>query len=69
MLTPPNNAIAIGRRSFPGCGEPLTVRSPIDGEVLAAFPSASPADLQPVITAACDAFKKWRLVQIGRAHV
>ncbi len=62
MLTPPNNAIAIGRRSFPGHGEPLTVRSPIDGEVLATFPSASPADLQPVITTACAAFKKWRLV-------
>ena len=62
MPTPPNNAIAIGLQSFPGHGEPLVVRSPIDGEVLATFPMASPADLQPVIIAACAAFKKWRLV-------
>jgi aldehyde dehydrogenase (NAD+) len=59
---PTYNAIHIGRRSMPGTGEPLTIRSPIDGETLATFPAASVRDLLPVIESACDAFRQWRLV-------
>jgi aldehyde dehydrogenase (NAD+) len=62
MSMPKNDAVQIGRCSMRGSGEPLTVRSPIDGETLATFPSASAADLRPVVAAACDAFRTWRLV-------
>src|SRR5262245_1000370 len=57
-----HQAIAIGRRSSAGTGQPLTVSSPIDGEAVATFPAASVADLHPVISAASEAFQQWRLV-------
>src|SRR4051812_48218169 len=61
LITSPS-AVAIGRRFINGTGAALDVRSPIDGRRLANFPQASPADLKPVVAAACEAFTKWRLV-------
>jgi aldehyde dehydrogenase (NAD+) len=57
-----DHAVHLGRRPSAGRGEPLTVRSPIDGEPLAEFPLATAADLTPVLAAAGDAFLKWRVV-------
>src|SRR4051812_36027056 len=62
MPTPPPAAVHIGRRSFSGGGEPLTVRSPIDGTALAEFPSATAGDLRRALAAAGDAFPTWRVV-------
>jgi len=62
MRNTSNHAVHIGRRSSAGHGEPLTVRSPIDGEMLAQFPAAAAADLKPVLAAAGEAFLKWRVV-------
>jgi aldehyde dehydrogenase (NAD+) len=62
MPTPPYAAVHIGRRSFSGGGEPLTVRSPIDGAALAAFPAATAGDLRRALAAAGDAFLTWRVV-------
>lgn len=54
-----------------GLGEPSTagdivVRSPIDGEVLAAQPAASPADARAAVAAAHAAFLHWRTVPAPR---
>jgi len=57
-----NHAIAVGRRSSAGTGQPLTVHSPINGEILATLPAASVADVRPVIAAASEAFVQWRSV-------
>lgn len=57
-----HHAIAIGRRTFSGTGEQVTVRSPIDGEVMAKFPGARPGDLKQVVSAASEAFLHWRTV-------
>ncbi len=57
-----HHAVHIGRKSFPGTGEALDVRSPIDRESLATFPAACAGDLRPVIAAATDAFVQWRVV-------
>ena len=46
MPTLPHHAIHIGRRSVAGGGEPLSVRSPIDGAALAEFPAATVGDLR-----------------------
>src|SRR6476619_6264840 len=62
MPTPPHAAVHIGRCSFSGDGEPLTVRSPIDGTALAEFPSATAGDLRRALAAAGDAFRTWRVV-------
>jgi aldehyde dehydrogenase (NAD+) len=62
MPTSPHAAVHIGRRSFPCDGEPLTVRSPIDGAALAEFPSATADDLRRALAAAGDAFLSWRVV-------
>ena len=40
----------------------LTVRSPIDGSVLAQLPTASAADMQAAVGRAHEAFKAWRVV-------
>src|SRR3954447_11753004 len=62
MPTPPYAAVHIGRRSFSGDGEPLTVRSPIDGTALVEFPAATAGDLRRALAAAGDAFLTWRVV-------
>src|SRR5690349_1448511 len=41
-------------------GEPLLVRSPIDGSVLAEIPTAAADFVGPVIRQAADAFPAWR---------
>jgi aldehyde dehydrogenase (NAD+) len=62
MSSVAHHAVLIGRRSSPGRGPALAVRSPIDGSALADFPAAGPADLAPVIAAAVEAFHRWRVV-------
>jgi aldehyde dehydrogenase (NAD+) len=59
-------AIAIGDRWQAGAGEPLTVRSPIDGRTLAEFPAATAAEMSAVVTASAEAFRAWRLVPAPR---
>src|SRR5438128_1382740 len=61
-LSIPSNpgAIMIGGEAFAGTGEPITVRSPIDGATLATIKSATPADVEKIIDAASDAFIRWR---------
>ena len=44
-----------------GSGD-LTVRSPIDGSVLAQLPTASAADMKAAVGRAAEAFKAWRVV-------
>ena len=46
---------------LPASGD-LSVRSPIDGSVLAQLPTASAADMQAAIGRAHEAFKAWRVV-------
>jgi aldehyde dehydrogenase (NAD+) len=46
---------------LPPAGD-LTVRSPIDGSVLAQLPTASAADMQAAVGRAQEAFKAWRVV-------
>ena len=46
---------------LPTAGD-LTVRSPIDGGVLAQIPTASRGDMQAAIGRAHEAFKAWRVV-------
>ncbi|MFL5327556.1 MAG: aldehyde dehydrogenase family protein [Gemmataceae bacterium] len=62
MPPAPHAALHIGRRSFSGEGEAITVRSPIDGAALAEFPSATTGDLRRALTAANEAFLSWRTV-------
>jgi aldehyde dehydrogenase (NAD+) len=53
---------AIGATWRATTGQPIRARSPIDGRTLATIPSATPADVSAAVTAANDAFLKWRLV-------
>lgn len=46
---------------LPASGD-LTVRSPIDGGVLAQFPTAGAADMKAAVGRAHEAFKAWRVV-------
>jgi L-aminoadipate-semialdehyde dehydrogenase len=55
-------AVAIGHDWSAGSGDPLTVRSPIDGTTLATFAAASGADVQAAVESATGAFHRWRLV-------
>ena len=50
---------------LPATGD-LTVRSPIDGSVLAQLPTASTADMQAAVGRAHEAFKAWRRATISR---
>ena len=56
------SGVGVGGRWMAARGEPLKVRSPIDGRTLATIQSASDADVQSAIDAASEAFKRWRLV-------
>ena len=62
MPTPTHAAVHIGRRWFSGDGEPLRVRSRIDGTALAVFPAATFGDLGRALAAAGHAFLAWRVV-------
>src|SRR6185369_2918398 len=62
MPTPVPAAIHIGRHAFSGAGEPLTVRSPIDGAALAEFSTATAVDLRRALSAAGEAFLTWRVI-------
>src|SRR5689334_1605264 len=53
---------AIGATRRPTSGKPIRARSPIDGRTLATIPSATPADVAATVSAASEAFLKWRLV-------
>jgi aldehyde dehydrogenase (NAD+) len=57
----PSGAVMASRYET-SSGPPLEVRSPIDGRVLAAIPSAGPADMARAIAAADEAFRTWRSV-------
>lgn len=62
----PIAAIACGNEWTRGTGEGLTVRSPIDGSVLAELPTATAAETQAAIAAAKAAFLDWRLIPAPR---
>jgi aldehyde dehydrogenase (NAD+) len=59
-------AVASGREWTPGSGDRLTVRSPIDGSVLAELPTATAGETQAAIAAAKAAFLDWRMVPAPR---
>ena len=61
LLTNPLS-VWIGSHGYAGQGSPLTVRSPIDGQILASFNAAAPADADSVTAAATTAFHQWKLV-------
>jgi len=56
------HGVAIGDTWQDGQGEPHTVRSPIDGSILAELHFAGPAQVQGAIDAASDAFGSWRVI-------
>jgi aldehyde dehydrogenase (NAD+) len=58
-LTAPGGAV-IGASVLSTSGPPLEVRSPIDGQLLAAIASAAPAEVEKCIDAAAGAFMSWR---------
>ena len=53
-------AVAVGADSYPGEGPILTVRSPIDGSILAEDTSSSASQAERVIQCAAKAFPAWR---------
>jgi aldehyde dehydrogenase (NAD+) len=55
-------SVAVGGELSRGSGPELTKSSPIDGQLLARFPSASAADAEQVFAAAERAFTAWRVV-------
>jgi len=54
------SGLMVGRRSAPGRGPLLEVRSPIDGGMVARVHTATAGDLSSAIDAATEAFKIWR---------
>ncbi|MCA9055618.1 MAG: aldehyde dehydrogenase family protein, partial [Planctomycetaceae bacterium] len=60
------HAVVIGSQGHVSSGDPLVVRSPIDGTELATIATATVDDLPPVIAAAADAFRNWRMVPAPR---
>jgi len=59
-------ALALGNQWRGGGGEPLVVRSPIDGAELATFPQATRPEAQLAIDTAARAFATWQLVPAPR---
>ena len=55
-------AVWIGGKASAGSGGPLTSRSPIDGSSLGTIVSATAGDVPPVLAAAADAFRTWRMI-------
>ncbi len=54
------HAVSIGPQWIPGTGEKLTVRSPVDGSVLAEFKMAAAEQAEHAIEGAVNAFETWR---------
>ena len=54
-------ALMIGGDAVVGSGPRLSVRSPIDGSLLAELTTAAASDLRPALTAATAAFLRWRI--------
>ena len=66
-MFPPNfGGIMLGSNMLMGDGEPLTIRSPIDGTTLCELQLATPAQLAPLIRSAGEAFALWRTVPAPR---
>jgi aldehyde dehydrogenase (NAD+) len=65
-VTDPVRAIAIGESFAQGRGEPVVVRSPIDGALLSRFDAASEAQVDGVVLAAAAAFRVFRDVPAPR---
>lgn len=55
-------AILVGKESTEGAGPDITVNSPIDGQQIAQFKSATPGQVQAAIGEASCAFHAWRVV-------
>jgi aldehyde dehydrogenase (NAD+) len=60
--TGPLRGVSIGRQWMDGTGATLTVRSPIDGSVLADMRTAGAGQVDAAVDAAAEAFLAWRLV-------
>ncbi len=58
----PPRAVVIGRQGEQGAGQPLRVRSPIDGSTLAELSAARGEDVERAAGAALAAFHDWREV-------
>jgi aldehyde dehydrogenase (NAD+) len=61
-IPPKPAASAVGSEWRATSGNTLVVKSPIEGRVLAEIATATPRDVDSVITAASEAFKTWRTV-------
>jgi len=61
-LNGPLSGLWIGGTASAGTGLELISRSPIDGSQLGRLTAASAEDLGPVVTAATEAFRSWRVV-------
>ncbi len=55
-------SVAVGREWIAGSGDPLAVRSPIDGSTLATFTLGDPDQVDQAIDKATAAFRNWRTV-------
>ena len=60
------SAAYIGKNGLSTTGPSLAARSPIDGAILATFPSATPADVEKAADAAHEAFLHWRTIPAPR---
>ena len=58
----PYSALAIGSTWTHGTGDSLTVTTPIDDSELTSFNMADASQLQPLLSAATEAFRDWRVV-------
>ncbi|WP_373653709.1 aldehyde dehydrogenase family protein [Schlesneria sp. DSM 10557] len=56
------SAIGIGNCNRAGSAGPVSSRSPIDGTILGTLQAASADDVTPVLEAATDAFRRWRVI-------
>jgi aldehyde dehydrogenase (NAD+) len=59
-------SLGIEANSGFGTGQLLTVRSPIDGQLLATIPTSQSNEVQSAIDASVAAFKKWQIVPAPR---
>lgn len=63
---PSLSAILIGATEYPGSGQSLISRSPIDGSHLASLTVATATDVPRVLSAAGAAFREWRVIPAPR---
>lgn len=54
------HAVGLGKEWRAGLGEPLVVRTPIDGTILAEFPSATAAQMKEATATSRSIFPQWR---------